>query len=309
MLRNFAIRLRCPRGDSDSWVTVANREESFEQILEQTWDFKCREHGLQKGIPQEVMEVAPLDDPRLSQDTPASSALPFLATPVKKTPRSGERISMRVPVVIYGFAGKAGAFHEDTQTVIVNPSGALVSLKTKLAMGDTVFLIHKSSRQEQEVRVVYLDSYSDRETRVGLAFKKPISDFWKKSRKKARIPKTFRVIVKGTDPNGHPFVQSAYTVDLSQEGARLDGIGFLTSPGQTIEVRRRWRKARFRVVWIGQVGSSESNQVGVFRLQSEKDRKSTRLNSSHGYISYAVFCLKKKNSHSLQRLRPYSPGP
>src|SRR2546422_3823602 len=27
-----------------------------------------------------------------------------------------------------------------------------------------------------------------------------------------------------------------------------------------------------------------------------KDRKSTRLNSSHGYISYAVFCLKKKRS-------------
>src|SRR5216684_7000665 len=27
----------------------------------------------------------------------------------------------------------------------------------------------------------------------------------------------------------------------------------------------------------------------------DPDRKSTRLNSSHGYISYAVFCLKKKN--------------
>src|SRR2546422_6539985 len=27
------------------------------------------------------------------------------------------------------------------------------------------------------------------------------------------------------------------------------------------------------------------------------DRKSTRLNSSHGYISYAVFCLKKKKLH------------
>src|SRR2546429_2204610 len=27
------------------------------------------------------------------------------------------------------------------------------------------------------------------------------------------------------------------------------------------------------------------------------DRKSTRLNSSHGYISYAVFCLKKKKTH------------
>src|SRR2546422_7720018 len=33
-------------------------------------------------------------------------------------------------------------------------------------------------------------------------------------------------------------------------------------------------------------------------LESERiqDRKSTRLNSSHGYISYAVFCLKKKNA-------------
>src|SRR2546422_6838635 len=28
----------------------------------------------------------------------------------------------------------------------------------------------------------------------------------------------------------------------------------------------------------------------------EADRKSTRLNSSHGYISYAVFCLKKKKN-------------
>src|SRR2546429_1865124 len=31
------------------------------------------------------------------------------------------------------------------------------------------------------------------------------------------------------------------------------------------------------------------------------DRKSTRLNSSHGYISYAVFCLKKKNKNSAGR--------
>src|SRR2546422_2286600 len=31
------------------------------------------------------------------------------------------------------------------------------------------------------------------------------------------------------------------------------------------------------------------------------DRKSTRLNSSHGYISYAVFCLKKKKRKTLSR--------
>src|SRR2546429_8813920 len=33
-------------------------------------------------------------------------------------------------------------------------------------------------------------------------------------------------------------------------------------------------------------------------VMSARDRKSTRLNSSHGYISYAVFCLKKKKTHT-----------
>src|SRR5256884_6073362 len=34
----------------------------------------------------------------------------------------------------------------------------------------------------------------------------------------------------------------------------------------------------------------------IRRKQALEDRKSTRLNSSHGYISYAVFCLKKKKT-------------
>src|SRR5256886_4449241 len=40
-------------------------------------------------------------------------------------------------------------------------------------------------------------------------------------------------------------------------------------------------------------------------INPEKDRKSTRLNSSHSQISYAVFCLKKKNGteHPCARAR------
>src|SRR2546422_2108684 len=34
--------------------------------------------------------------------------------------------------------------------------------------------------------------------------------------------------------------------------------------------------------------------ASTLKNPSKSDRKSTRLNSSHGYISYAVFCLKKK---------------
>src|SRR2546429_3226208 len=36
------------------------------------------------------------------------------------------------------------------------------------------------------------------------------------------------------------------------------------------------------------------------KVEASRDRKSTRLNSSHGYISYAVFCLKKKKHEAVQ---------
>src|SRR2546422_6628621 len=41
---------------------------------------------------------------------------------------------------------------------------------------------------------------------------------------------------------------------------------------------------------------SERSRGGCRRDRAARDRKSTRLNSSHGYISYAVFCLKKKQT-------------
>src|SRR5690606_39534015 len=41
----------------------------------------------------------------------------------------------------------------------------------------------------------------------------------------------------------------------------------------------------------------------IERAEEEEDRKSTRLNSSHVKISYAVFCLKKKGRRGCRRLR------
>src|SRR3989337_3731550 len=42
------------------------------------------------------------------------------------------------------------------------------------------------------------------------------------------------------------------------------------------------------------------------RLQKNRDRKSTRLNSSHGSISYAVFCLKQKKTNKIAHVHPRS---
>src|SRR3712207_7822251 len=56
-------------------------------------------------------------------------------------------------------------------------------------------------------------------------------------------------------------------------------------------------------VGMGPVLAYEKTGVGGKRLVlssqgTVRDRKSTRLNSSHANISYAVFCLKKKKTHS-----------
>src|SRR5687768_17982741 len=50
------------------------------------------------------------------------------------------------------------------------------------------------------------------------------------------------------------------------------------------------------------VGTAANELLGVLddaQKAKARDRKSTRLNSSHGYISYAVFCLKKKIQQQL----------
>src|SRR2546429_6475825 len=53
----------------------------------------------------------------------------------------------------------------------------------------------------------------------------------------------------------------------------------------------------------GGVMKSLKKALDPTQVGSEADRKSTRLNSSHGYISYAVFCLKKKkNTHIVSTL-------
>src|SRR2546430_9660927 len=62
-----------------------------------------------------------------------------------------------------------------------------------------------------------------------------------------------------------------------------------------------------RVVVAGWDGLRELLNAELQQRAYEGDRKSTRLNSSHSQISYAVFCLKKKTQGNMPP-RPYNPG-
>src|SRR2546422_7924622 len=74
---------------------------------------------------------------------------------------------------------------------------------------------------------------------------------------------------------------------------------------------RSYVKIEFILVLVGElrsykmtVGPSDSDLFANNRstvIDYSRDRKSTRLNSSHGYISYAVFCLKKKKNKRLTK--------
>src|SRR2546422_1292728 len=78
-------------------------------------------------------------------------------------------------------------------------------------------------------------------------------------------------------------------------------VGQMMKPFTILKFRTMYWDADYRlhhefVIRFIKAGGQvhERGENGLFKL----DRKSTRLNSSHGYISYAVFCLKKKKHTS-----------
>src|SRR3989449_5879216 len=81
--------------------------------------------------------------------------------------------------------------------------------------------------------------------------------------------------------------------------ARISGDGERRAePHAALEGAVRAVRCRTAAIGIGR--SERASEHGDRRvimhaaMKCNGDRKSTRLNSSHGYISYAVFCLKKK---------------
>jgi hypothetical protein len=264
--RDYAVRLRCSEGGEDVWVILEKRTETTEEIFRTTWDFECPLHGVQSELPIDVQDKGKISLPAKPE---RSLPLRWKSQPSKQ--RSGERLFLRVPVLLYGWARSCGAFHEETQTQLVNPSGALVLLHTPVELGETFFVVNKATRQEQECRVAYVAPGEKGSVRAGIAFHQPLAEFWRTKRQKPRVTRNFKVWVKGKDRMGHPFAQSAYTINVSQQGARLDGPGYLIGPGDIVEVKRGWRKARFRVIWTGPAGTPEASHIGICCIEEDKN--------------------------------------
>src|SRR2546426_4184840 len=104
------------------------------------------------------------------------------------------------------------------------------------------------------------------------------------------------------DPNGTPDTIPTAAIPLEMPAIRLVATSTFCSGRRRLRARRVVAVARtaskpstHRPSGDNAMGSKSKTQ-----FTAQVDRKSTRLNSSHLVISYAVFCLKKKKYGYLQ---------
>jgi hypothetical protein len=132
-----------------------------------------------EGMGIDFVEVLPKDRAILEEwlglrDTESISSEPAPS----ETPES-DHLAQTVPVTISGEL-LTGAFCEETETRVVTPDGALLSLSAPVSAGQVVRLKNRLTRQEQPCRVLFVDPTpgTDRPKLLAVEFLESTHDFW-----------------------------------------------------------------------------------------------------------------------------------
>ena len=88
-----------------------------------------------------------------------------------------------------------------------------------------------------------------------------------KKQREQRVPMRLPVRVRGMDLNGNLFHIDAHTVDITPVSARLKGFVKPLYRGMNIGVECEGRRARFRVVWVGQLDTNGYGEIGIRSLE------------------------------------------
>jgi len=139
-----------------------------------SWDFKCVQHGLRAACQSNCSKSPPRRASAAQTRAFFLRRFNVIPTP-KKASRASARTAITCPLLFMALALQAAPSRKNG-TVLVNHGGALVILKANSRSG-TPYFCWINNRRRTAVRVAYLDSYTDRESRVGLAFREPLRDF------------------------------------------------------------------------------------------------------------------------------------
>ena len=118
----------------------------------------------------------------------AAKAAPVAAAPVATSPAKAtkpvgrgsrlKRITLGVPVLVRGPKANPGKMREVTQTLVVQPQGAVVSIGARIGLGEELNLVNLKTGDEVDCRVVGLKLGDDGKSNVEIEFLQEATSFW-----------------------------------------------------------------------------------------------------------------------------------
>lgn len=92
--------------------------------------------------------------------------------------RRSQRIPLDVPLVVKGCTDGKKAFREETFTLSASAHGVLLTLRTKVSLGQKLLLLNQKNWDECEGLVAYVGVPHAGLSRVGIEFAQPAPHFW-----------------------------------------------------------------------------------------------------------------------------------
>jgi hypothetical protein len=87
-------------------------------------------------------------------------------------------------------------------------------------------------------------------------------------RREPRLLAKLHVRISGIDASGRPILLMVPTLNVSRQGALLEGIQAMLKVGDAVAITYKTSKARFRVTWVGD--AERAGQIGVQMVETEK---------------------------------------
>lgn len=92
--------------------------------------------------------------------------------------RRSERLLLRVPLLVYGHAPGKEPFHEKARTLEISSHGGLLTVVTRVWVGQKLLLTNIANQEERECHVVRLGVKHSEEREVAIEFTQPAPEFW-----------------------------------------------------------------------------------------------------------------------------------
>jgi hypothetical protein len=98
---------------------------------------------------------------------------------VEKSRRRSMRVLLSVTVLVQGTSQEEQNFEEETNTLVVNAHGALISLAAPVAPGQLLMITNTTTQESLACTVVYVGNMEGGKAQIGVEFVNPSAEFWR----------------------------------------------------------------------------------------------------------------------------------